>query len=573
MKNPSFPLFGRTVFWTIVLFYIILYAPFGMNESDGGFMSGYAWQWICGKKMYTEIFYVRSPLPVWIRAFEIWLLPNDWQVLGERIIFFLKIAGYSWLAADFLGRIPASSLIPRPSSLTPRPSSLIWPTAIFSFIVSVHCYPPASLHTFDGILFSVFGLWLFSKNWMFAAGVVVFLAAICKQSFYPIPLVLCGLLIFEKNWRGLGWAILGFGISLSIFIFGMENVGIFSEFLRRTSTASSSRMLFEQGFLNLFRVNPVVAAGSLVFIFWGFDIFKNLKLKPRLRNFKSFVNVKTAALVGLICWLSATYIFQIWNRQEFTPPVAQSRILFWLALGWAAHQFFADSFYRKNIPQTPAKPLHPSSLIPHPSLRFLGLLAITWCCTVSWGYSFPIQFAVPGVWVLVVLWKKSGGDSKSPPDSRLGFAVLILLLATFRYGYEFVYRDGKRSEMTYHIGDIFPKAQGIFSDKTKFEKYSELKSLWEKYPSEKVVLPWFCQAHFLMETRPVLPLDWIANREMNSDTALIFNILNEKRPTIFLEKMWLPLILSDPEHTVSKHVFEKWTLVEDKKFYSVYQIK
>lgn len=506
-------------FWTVLAFYVILYAPFGINESDGGFMTGFAWQLLSGKKLYNEIFYVRPPLPVWLRAAEIWLLPEQWQILGERCIFFSKVALYSFLAANFF--------IPK----------WTWQASTFAFVLSVHCYPPSSLHTFDGILFSVLAFWFYGKKMPFAAGLAVCCAVACKQSFYPIPIVLLTLAFLENQKKdalriAVGGLLAAFFLGLTLY-----HEGTLSEFFRRTAGASNFQMLWQQGILNLFRINPLIAIGSLIF---GLLFFAESNIFPNENKRRQI------AIFGLIIWLSITYVFQVWQRQTFTPPVAQSRILFWISIGWAAYTLFLEKNQRD-------------------ALRFLALLSISWCCTVSWGYSYPIQFAAPATFVFFKILYRL------PFKNWATVAVLCLLIFAFRVGYEFNYRDGQRYEMRYHIGDIFPKARGIYSTESTFSKFAELKFLWEKYPNEKVVLPWFGQAHFFTNSHPTLPLDWVANREMNSDTTAIFKILNEKSPTIFIQKSLLLLIVNDPEHTVSQHVISNWRQVASGEFFLVFQ--
>ena len=179
--------------WMVVFFgllagYCFCYAPWGINETDGGFLTGLAWQVLSGKTLYQDVIYVRPPLPVWLRAIEMHILPEHWAVLGERWIFYLKVGLYSWCGAAVL------------ASAARR-----WMLAAFGFVVSVHCYPPMAWHTVDGILFSVLGIWCVKKiPWSggaVLAGVSICAALLCKQSFYPIVAVFAGMVLFDFNLR------------------------------------------------------------------------------------------------------------------------------------------------------------------------------------------------------------------------------------------------------------------------------------------------------------------------------------------------------------------------------------
>lgn len=158
----------QLLFFAIVAAYCLLYAPFGINETDGGFLSGLAWQVLCGKTLYADIVYVRPPLPVWLRALELCLLPEHLAVLGERWIFYLKVAAYSWLGAAVLAQ-----------------GAYRWQLAAFAFVLSVHCYPPAAWHTTDGLLFGALAIWCGSNvaGWRggFLSGLFLVATLLCKQ--------------------------------------------------------------------------------------------------------------------------------------------------------------------------------------------------------------------------------------------------------------------------------------------------------------------------------------------------------------------------------------------------------
>jgi hypothetical protein len=132
----------RHVYWVafglLVLLYMALYCPYGINESDGGFLTGLAWQWLCGKTLYGDIVYVRTPLPIWFRAAELTLLPEEWAILGERVLFYLKVATYSALGTLLL--------------LPKRPHG--GGVAMLAFMLSAHNYPPTAMHTIDGLLWA-----------------------------------------------------------------------------------------------------------------------------------------------------------------------------------------------------------------------------------------------------------------------------------------------------------------------------------------------------------------------------------------------------------------------------------
>ncbi|MCY7327280.1 MAG: hypothetical protein LH618_01885, partial [Saprospiraceae bacterium] len=230
----------------------------------------------------------------------------------------------------------------------------------------------------------------------------------------------------------------------------------------------------------------------------------------------------------------------------------------------------------------------------------LFLLGISWCAAVSWGYNLPILFATPGVWAALEISRRAfhlikaaqsgnNGNADDADDADLhglkeslrksaksafqstSFLALVALLAVFRYGYEFVYRDGRRSEMTEDLGRIFPALNGIYSNAETAALYSELKMLSEQYGPNFKTLPAFPQANFLTNTGPPLPLDWVVAREMNADSALVMKVLQTEKPILLIEKQYLATLETDPELALVRSIVHTATRLEETPHFWVMQ--
>lgn len=511
----------KFLFFSVLIAYCLLYAPCGANETDGGFFTGLAWQVLNGKALYGEVIYVRPPLPVWLRAGELLLLPDNFAMLGERLIFYLKVGLYSWLGAAVL------------SSGRQK-----WMLATFGFVVSAHCYPPMAWHTVDGILFSMLGIWFLAKiqTWRGSvlAGISIFAALLCKQSFYPMAVVFIGLLLapnFPKieNFRKVASGFAAFFFCTALFFNYLYSNDLLENYFQMTGSSTSGSQALQHGLLDFFRIKPLLALCSI------------LLLAPVAWSFWKGKNVRLAAW----CWgvwlalLATSYALEVWQRQEFTPPFAQSRLLF--GVGLLSLAFIRSSFI----------------------VHHLSIFAISWCAAVSWGYNLPILFSTP--WVFVVMEISRHLIQQVYPRWRLNWlnlCSLILLLAVFRLGYEFVYRDGRRSEMTEHLGQIFPQLGGIYSTPEKSRLYLGLKNLAARYPNFKA-LPAFPQANFLAKTRPPLPLDWVVKRETNGDNTLILKNLKENEPILFIEKKYASNIQTDPELSLTRELLRSGTILDE----------
>jgi len=580
------------MFFTLVVGYCLYYAPFGVNETDGGFLTGLAWQVLNGKVLYHDIVYVRPPLPVWLRAMELQILPEHLAVLGERWIFYIKIALYSWLGAAVL-------------TLGERR----WVLAVFGFVVSAHCYPPMAWHTVDGILFAVMAAFFATEGGMAfrpsgeaaftaqtnsfrgvnasgpdglkaipplaaLAGVCLFCALLCKQSFYPL-LPLFALFLFlekENRWRKTAWFFGVFLLCTVLFSNYLYQNNTLSAFFQMTSGAASGGQALQHGILDYFRITPELALPSILLLIpvaWWFWKGKN----PRL------------ALMAWSMWLIAlvtSYAAITWLRQDHTVPFAQSRVMFWVAVFWTGFTvltgftgwtglrgvgFFWTGFtgwtglrgvlFRKKGGINPVNPVQHIG----PSVLLLG---ITWCASVSWGYNLPILFATPWVWAGMEITTVIA-ESVKP----YRFVMLLFLLLSFRVGHEFVYRDGRRSEMQVPMGSIFPALSGIYSDPETAELYRDLKQLVVRYGPNFKTLPAFPQANFLTKTSPPLPLDWVVNRETNGDNTLIFKNLKEIQPVVFIQKSFREKIESDPEMEVVRKIFQNGKVVAETKHFWV----
>ncbi len=521
------PLMWRLLFLGIVVGYCLLYAPFGVNETDGGFITGLAWQVLSGKMLYLDIVYVRPPLPIWLRALELQWLPEHLAVLGERSIFYVKIALYSWLGAAVLAR-----------------GERRWWLAILGFVVSAHSYPPMAWHSVDGILFAVLAAYFVHRksNWALClGGAFLLLALLCKQSFYPLLPLFILFLGLEKGrpWARLSWFSAGFLLCTALFFNYLYQNGSLGAFWQMTRGAASGGQAFQHGILDYFRISPELAIPSLLvlatLVIWN----RNAKHPRR-------------SLAIWLCWLLAligSFAVMAWIRQVHTAPFAQTRMLFWVALGL---------FLFRSVPFFNAKAAF------YPQRSAFLLLGISWCAAVSWGYSLPILFATPWIWAAMewtqILEALANLTSRLKPYR---VALLLALLISFRVGHEFVYRDGRRSDMQTELGSIFPQLSGVYSDETSAMLYRDLKQLAERYGPNFTVLPAFPQANFLTKTPPPLPLDWVVNRETNRDNNLIYSALENKKPIIFIQKSFQSSLETDPELEVTRQVFQQFTLVEE----------
>jgi len=520
---------SKLLFWGIVLTYIRLYAPYGINDTDGGFITAHAWRLCNGELLYQDNIYIRPPLSILLRYLELLLIPENWELFAERVFFYLKVALYSYLGSAILYK-----------------GNRRWYIATLAFIISVHAYPAAAWHTIDGILFSVAALYAFfeRKNILLAA-VLVVAAMLCKQSFYPLaPLFLLLVFLLEGK-KKLLKALAGILLTTGGYLGILAAWGNLDGFIFWTQGSSSLEQAFQHGILDYLSIHPFVIGWSI----WLLPLF----WKHKYRKYCWYI-----FLAGLIC----SFGYGQYRHQGFSIPVSQARWLFLLSGGYLLIRLFRDPWYLLAREQWSQKGRF--------FFRHAALLAISWMAAISWGYAFPILFALPWVALADVFTRELEWGTSSMGRGALRALLLLSLLLVFRYSYEFVYRDGRRSQMKYAMSEVFPKLKGIRSNQATYDKYHELKLLHQKYGPVFKTLPAFPLANYLTNTASPFPLDWVISVETNQHNETLIDKVDDGGIAFFIEKEYEGKIKGNPRYEVTEYIMEHYQRVEETGYFYVY---
>ena len=193
---------------------------------------------------------------------------------------------------------------------------------------------------------------------------------------------------------------------------------------------------------------------------------------------------------------------------------------------------------------------------------------------MSWGYNLPVLFALPWVYAAIEISGELYNTAfRRPRPFWVPLITLTMLLALFRLGYEFVYRDGPRSAMQVHLGDIFPKLNGIYSSTETAALYRELHDLAARYGPDFKTLPAFPQSNYLTGTHPPLPLDWVAAREIHTGTDQVKQSLQRQNPVLFIEKSYGSRLNTDPELQLTLECLIKGKIVEETVHFWVVRVE
>ena len=531
--------FFKVAFFLLPLIYASLYAPYGMADTDQGFIPGLAWRVLSGQTIYEDFVYVRPPLSPYFHAFWLAVLPDNLEMIGIRVLFYLFMA----LSSLF------TVLAVRKFVNLEYP----WFFAALGFVLSVHNYPPQAWHTVDGIFFSAFGFFLLSfsfegksrlRRWanpMILPGMFfLVLAAMAKQPFYLAPVFgFIFSLVFNRARAVLPLLFFIGGIMALILTLDPDWL---DSAIAWTNVSTNFEDLLVAGLDRyakpfLVWVLPVWVAGMLCPF-----IGRKIPAANKVFSFLFWSAIIAALFLN---------VYTAYEEQEFiAPQFGWERGIFLLALVYIRPGIFR---------------LDPFAWL------MASLLAVAWASGISWGYATPVLFLTPALIGTELSIKQK--FQYSSPIFRIG--LLISAIISFFLLYQYPYRDAPRSQLTYHLGDVFPKMKFIYTGKDNFEKAVELRELINAFGDNFTVMPAYPHAHFISEKPPVYLSDWVHNAEVGFEVygKTLIEKLEDEKPTVFFEKDKLSEILEKGHYgtEIAKHVYINWTKTKSGKYFDVFQ--
>ncbi|MEM6634052.1 MAG: hypothetical protein AAF694_30530 [Bacteroidota bacterium] len=526
---------GTTCLLLSVL-YFFAYGFYGFSDTDQGFIQGLSWRVLQGEIPYLDFTYVRPPLSIYLHSLGL-LLPMP--ILLSRLFFYLNCGLSVWLCTRSLQQYFDF----QPIGISPTIFAAI------SYVCVVHNFPPMPWHTTDGLLFASLGIYGIATGKGIAPTVwgllALVLAALCKQSFYPLLVVGPLLVLILKESSDAKWSIglymgILFVLGLILF-FGMQDA--FMAFLNQSRGVSSFSDLLEVG---LFKYGkPLLLILVPVLLVW------RLEQDLILPNFWKFVP-------AIIFWLFfgsllSYHVYRALISREFlAPSFGFSQAFFLLAVGVTLRGTWINT--------------RSYSLL-------LAMLIVAWCAGLSWGYARTSLFFTPVLFAFFLMLY----DDLEFRVPRYFYGVVFILLAwTYGVMYQFPYRSAPREETTFHAGDIFSKMYGIQVGEEMYRKCEELSKMSSKYTPRVTVLPSFPLANFLTNTTNPLRIDWAHNAEIGGIQQLptLIQQLDSSDSYVFMEKDKLREFTDSTRYgsLLSGHVVQNWTPIEEGEYFTVYSL-
>lgn len=539
LKKPSSRWLEPLVFLSLPILYFLLFGRHGFADTDQGFIPGLSHRILQGEQMYRDFNYVRPPLTPYLHAVVMWLLPHSLFMLASRAIFFLMLSASMWWGVSALDR----HLDLRRLGISK------WLLAALGFVFSAHNYPAMPWHTTDGIFFGSLGIYLITCREgvvMTVLGLIsLYLSALAKQPFaLLLPLGAGTVLFLRPTKRSL------LPISVAAVACGLVTLGLiwaFPDMLRQISGASKSQDLVATGLKMYLR--------PLVLVVLPFAA-TNLMLKRwvPLRIYRQVVGWGCTMMP--VAWLvmQACQVHQLGTYQGPVLWFYHFLLVFAVCLG----------VWKWVVVRDRGMAVH------------LMLCALSWVTAISWGYTVPALFSLPGVFALVYfladdlewLVRADGGDVTGSPRGWVMPALVGISMAFFYWVSHFPYRDAPRPELTYPAAEIFPGLSNIRTGSFGYHKLEELHQHYAAYGDPFVVLPTVPLAHFLTQSRSPLGVDWAYDIEIGQrDVPGFIDRLDASAATVFVEKHRMTEVEAS---TLLKHVITHWTPVDSGDYFVVY---
>ena len=500
--------------------------PYGFEDTDTGYIFGSSWNIYNGQIPHRDFIYTRPAIPAFFHTLFLFVSETYAYIL-DRGFFYVQIFLYSFLGAKLLCE-----------KFTITSKSTLYFIAILGAVISIHNYPPMAWNTVDGVFFSMIGIYLLLQNkvtvlQLFIGSLCITLGMFSKQSFYFVPLFVFIYFLVLKEWRRLLYfSIFGVVSALLYFTFKYSNDSL-RPFIAQTFQRTSTSALIDAGvkaYYLALKFNIIYLIGMLIAVWIASKFIRNIYIY-------ALINSIIAVLISVFyiensgSWSAVPYIFQL---------------ILVIAFLYSVYKFKGDKNY----------------------LLLMLLLALSWSASISNGYRTPIHFSLPLVFALYVMFFK---PAEKQITTKLASLVLGLYLVTFYIGYQTIYRDSNRKELTYSMGDIFPQLQFIKSDKETYNKYAELKQLAILHPNFTVI-PSVTHAHYLTKTINPIGTDWPLDVEINNEAKQLVQQLAAKNAYVFLEKKKFSQEEIDG-YTILGIIKENWVLTETGHYFDVYVSK
>lgn len=547
IKNKKFSI----LFIFFVVFYSLYYAPFGYDDADGGWTLALSWRIFNGEIPYRDILLVRPPLSPFFHMLPFYVVPDNYQVIFDRVFTYLLFALSSLFGALTLDKVFRLKDFKLNTYLL----------ATIGFVFSVHNFPAMAWHTVDAVFFASIGIYIlvcFSSIYSICFGILfLFLSALCKQPFYLMPFAGVIFVYFiHKSWKKSSTAIFSLSLFVGIFFLILYKHDLVTNFIDLTSGSTKLKDILNAGFIKYIQIDSIYIL--LPFGFWIIiRNFSELNILFRKVNLVPYFFISI-----LLIYPIALFIKNIFYNGVIENAVGTAPAFF---RDWTAKLLFIITIIFLIENKSREKKWF--------TLGFLTL--VSWCASISWGYQTPVFFSMPLIFGFFLVSHQYFEVEKM---TKLALYTLFIGTITYFIAYQSPYCNPLRAQLTYKIDDLFPKLKYIKVGRETHDKYTEFSLLINKYGNNFKTLPGMPLSNYLTNTNSPLKIDWVFNAETSNKNDEIIKDLILKKTIIFMEKK--PLIISVTSDlnekynsSVSYIIKTNWMKIDSTTYFDIYRSK
>ncbi len=529
--------YEKLLFFLILTIYCLFIAPYGFELWDTGYIPSFSWKIVQGETVYKDFFYKGPPVSLYFHALFIKILPVNGQFYFIRILNYCLFASQVFFIVSGFNKIYSFQ----------QNGFYKWNIISISFIISLLNFSPYPWPTNDGLFFISVAFYLMSSknnfNYsLFFSAFFLIVGALCKQSFYLVPLLFLIWVFVEYGFKK-AFLFLLFLISfLSIFIIILVYNGLLYSFMKQTTGETTLYQLFYSGLHNYIFISLkyfLMLLLLITFSFFSYLIFTKQKLETL------YIPIKYSSLTLLIIGFGLVFCKEILIASRF---FFNGLLLFTLSL---------LVFKKETL----------KSIFP-----IFVLLGIAWSSSISLGYPYPVLFSSGLIVVLVYVFNF---EIKKIKQYKLFTPTIILVcLIAVSYNYE-PYREENRTQINVSLASISPKLKYLKTNKSNFEKLDDCKKLILKYGKNYIVAPNLPMVHYIFNDKSLMPADWIINTEVNKNPKIFIDIASKKQNFVFLEKTFLTGeklmgVKGEDFSKIANYIYRNFNKIDETDYFLIY---
>ena len=523
-----------------------IFSKYGFNPTDEGFVLSSSNRILHGQIPHIDFSSLRPLGYAYLHIPEL-LISKKYMFLVSRYVFWFEqvLIAFLWVrfVQQYLG---------------------VFQNAAFQYILmfmclvfNVHYFPVAVLHTIDGLLFAVAGLFLLQKKPLvlnLIGTLFIGFSVLCKQGF--IIMIPAAFILF---WNKRITLLLSF---LPVLVY------VVILYLKGGATDLK---------LQLTGHTEIVDIGFKSYLFNQF-FWLGIIAVIIIRRFK-FFHIYWFFQLILLCFLLVR--FHYYGKVLFfysgllTAEILIALINFKIPL----YSMEPDKVYFENeeMSGTYHYAIYSGIII----RLAICTLAIMWCVSISIGYNTPALF-LGGYWTFVALVFNLTTDAKSMHPSN--YIALILIASIFIYvRLHFIYRDNASSELTYQLGELTEGTSGIYTNKNTYDLIKEIAKIKKQQADKAVFLPDFTALQIASSHLSKIKTEWPNKTEIPNeqilykvasaldfkDTSTYYYIA--KYQTAQLADTLIPLTDQGNDYRIIRYVKEHTSKQGETRFFEIYQ--